>query len=105
MHPGSSSWVSAQKWAQKAVDRPEGEPLTKYIAEFDSESSTDHLSFAMGVALGRFASVDEQVQPTSENLPGILDPTTADLSHTLPAGILLLDGSLEENDHRDGDFR
>ena len=42
-----------------------------------------------------------QGQPTTSNQPGILDPTTADLSHALPAGILFLDGSLEENDHRD----
>jgi hypothetical protein len=51
-------------------------------------------SFASGTATGGSST-------TLSNQPGILDPTTADLSHALPAGILFLDGSLEENDHRD----
>lgn len=100
-HPGPSSWRHAQEWAQQAVDRPEGTPLPEYTEELDPEPPADHLSFALGVALGRFAPVDEQGQPTTGNQPGILDPTTADLSHALSAGILFLDGSLEENDHRD----
>jgi hypothetical protein len=102
IQPGPSPWGHAQEWAQKAVDRPEGAPLPQYIEELDPEPPTDHLSFALGVALGRFAPVDEQGQPTTSNQPGILDPAAADLSHALPAGILFLDGSLEENDHRDG---
>lgn len=99
--PGPSPWRHAQEWAQQAVDRPEGSPLPYYIEVLDLEPPTDHLSFALGVALGRFAPVDDQGQPTTSNQPGILDPTTADLSHALPAGILFLDGSLEENDQRD----
>ena len=99
--PGPSPWRHAQEWAQQAVDRPEGAPLSDYIEELDPEPPTDHLSFALGVALGRFALVDNQGQPTTSNQPGILDPTTADLSNALPAGILFLDGSLEDNDHRD----
>jgi hypothetical protein len=99
--PGPSPWQHAQEWAQQAVDRPEGSPLPEYIEEVDPEPPTDHLSFALGIALGRFAPVDEQGQPTTSNQPGILDPAAADLSHALPAGILFLDGSLEENDHRD----
>jgi hypothetical protein len=102
IQPGPSPWGHAQEWAQKAVDRPEGAPLPQYIEELDPEPPTDHLSFALGVALGRFAPVDDQGQPTTSNQPGILDPAAADLSHALPAGILFLDGSLEENDHRDG---
>ena len=100
-YPGPSSWSHAQQWAQKAVDRTEASLLPEYIEEVDSEPPTDHLSFALGVALGRFAPVDEQGQPITSNQPGILDPNTADFSHALPAGILLLDGSLEESDHRD----
>ena len=96
LRPRASSWRSMQKWAQQAVDRPEGAPLPEYIEELDPEPPTDHLSFALGVALGRFAPVDDQGQPTTSNQPGILDPTTADLSHALHAGILFLDGSLEE---------
>jgi hypothetical protein len=99
--PGPSPWRHVQEWAQQAVDRSEGSPLPEYIEELDPEPPTDHLSFALGVALGRFAPVDDQPQPTTSNQPGILDPTTADLSHALLAGILFLDGSLEENDHRD----
>ena len=99
--PGPSPWRHVQEWAQQAVDRPEGAPLPEYIEELDPELPTDHLSFALGVALGRFAPVDDLGQPTTTNHPGILDPTTADLSHALPAGILFLDGSLEDNDHRD----
>ena len=100
--PGPSPWRYAQEWAQKAVDRPEGALLPEYIEELDPEPPTDHLSFALGVALGRFAPVDEQGQPTTSNPAGILDPSTADLSHALPAGLLFLDGSLEANDLRDG---
>jgi hypothetical protein len=99
--PGPSPWRHAQEWAQQAVDRPEGAPLPEYIEELDPEPPTDHLSFALGVALGRFAPVDDDGQPTTSTQPGILDPTNADLSHALPAGILFLDGSLEGNDHRD----
>jgi hypothetical protein len=99
--PGPTPWRHAQEWAQQAVDRPEGTPLFDYIEELDPEPPTDHLSFALGVALGRFAPVDDQGQPTTLNPPGILDPATADLSHAFPVGILFLDGSLEENDHRD----
>ncbi|MCS5691775.1 BREX-6 system adenine-specific DNA-methyltransferase PglX [Cyanobium sp. FGCU-6] len=99
--PGPSPWRYGQEWAQQAVDRPEVAPLPEYIEVLDPEPPTDHLSFALGVALGRFAPVDDHGQPTTSNQPGILDPATADLSHALPAGILCLDGSLEENDHRD----
>ena len=59
------------------------------------------LPLALGVALGRFAPVDDQGQPTTSNPAGILDPASADLAHALPAGILFLDGSLAESDQRD----
>ncbi|NDF15716.1 hypothetical protein EB061_10405 [bacterium] len=75
--------------------------LPEFIEELDPEPPTDHLSFALGVALARLAPVDDQGQSTSSNQPGILEPASADLSHALPAGILFLDGSLEDNDHRD----
>ena len=101
-NPGSSPWRHAQNWAQAAVDRPEGAPFLEYTEVLDPEPPTDHLSFALGVALGRFAPVDEQGQPTTSNPAGILDPASADLSHALPAGILFLDGSLGESDQRDG---
>lgn len=90
--PGPSSWRLAQSWAQTAVDRPDGQPLPPYEPEYDAEPPTDHVSFALGVALGRFG-------PNGE---GILDPTNDDLPHALPAGILFLDGTLDGSDRRDG---
>ena len=52
--PGPSPWRHAQEWAQAAVDRPEDEPLLPYEAQYAPEPATDHLSFALGAALGRF---------------------------------------------------
>ena len=104
-HPGPSPWRHAQEWAQVAVDRPEGAPLPVYEPQLDPEPPTDHLSFALGVALGRFDANGE----------GILDPTVGQafslsiagarqaesLSH-FPAGILFLDGTLGPNELTDG---
>ncbi len=89
--PGPSPWRHAQAWAQTAVDRPAGAPLPAYVEELDPEPPSDHLSFALGVALGRFGAQGA----------GILDPTTDDLTDALPAGILLLDGTLDASDRRD----
>lgn len=90
--PGPSPWRQTQQWAQVAVDCPEGVPLPLYETKYDPEPSTDHVSFALGVALGRFG-------PNGE---GILDPRKDDLSHTLPAGVLFLDSTLDGEDRRDG---
>ena len=90
-HPGSSPWRHAQEWAQCAVDRPEDAPLPSFEPEFDPEPDTDHVSFALGVALGRFGAGGE----------GILNPEKADLSSALPAAICFLDGSLDREDLRD----
>lgn len=75
--PGPSPWRYAQDWAQRAVDRAEGEPLPPYEAEYDEPAPEADVSFAIGVALGRFGANNE----------GILDtaPDTA-----LPAGILFV---------------
>lgn len=92
--PGPSPWRHAQVWAQLAVDRPEHAPLPTYAPEHDPAPATDHLSYALGVALGRFGGAGE----------GILDPLnkTASLAHALPAGILFLDNTLDSEDLRDG---
>ena len=90
--PGASPWRRAQEWAQLAVDRPEGTPLPDYEPQFDPAPLTDHLSFALGVALGRFGANGE----------GILNAAKDDLSQMLPAGILYLDGTLDANDCHDG---
>ncbi len=92
--PGLSPWCHAQDWAQTAVDRPEGAPLPEYVERLDPEPPTDHLSFALGVALGRFGPVGTPAQ-------GVIDPTPANLSHALPHGILFLDTTLDAEDHRD----
>ena len=89
--PGPSPWRHAQEWAQTAVDRPEGAPLPPYVPVYDPEPPTDHLSFALGVALGRFGPHGE----------GILDPAKDDLAHALPHGLLFLDGTLDAADQRD----
>ena len=93
--PGPSPWLHGQDWAQAAVDRPEGDPLPEYVEQLDPEPPTDHLSFALGVALGRFG-------PPGSDAEGILDPRTADLSRALPHGILFLDTTLDAEDRRDG---
>jgi hypothetical protein len=86
--PGPSPWRHAQEWAQKAVDRDPDEQLPEYLKELDPEPATDHLSFALGVAIGRFGANGE----------GILDPAKDALSHALPGGILFLDTSLPDKD-------
>jgi hypothetical protein len=52
--PGPSPWRYAQDWAQRAVDRPEGEPLPPYEPEQDPPQPEQFVSFGVGVALGRF---------------------------------------------------
>ena len=52
--PGPSAWEYAQSWAQQAVDRPEDAPLPPYQPTYIQEPPTDHVSYALGLALGRF---------------------------------------------------
>jgi hypothetical protein len=89
--PGPSPWRHAQEWAQLAVDQAESEKPSEYVEELDLEPATDHLSFAIGVALGRFC----------HNGQGILKPNSELVEAALPEGILFLDGSLDQNDDRD----
>jgi hypothetical protein len=86
--PGPSPWDHAQEWAQQAVDRAAGTPLPPYTEVLVPEPPTDHVSYALGVALGRFHADGS----------GIIDPATADLSHALPDGLLFLDGAAEVDD-------
>jgi hypothetical protein len=82
--PGSSRWRAAQAWAQRAVDRPDGKPLPSYELACDAEPTTDHLGFALGVALGRFDADGN----------GIL--TTAPFS-ALSLGILFLSDASDDD--------
>ncbi len=93
--PGPSPWRYAQEWAQRAVDRPQRPtpaPLPPYREELDPEPPTDHLSYALGVALGRFGPEGE----------GVLKRERDDSSHALPAGILFLDRSVQGDHSADG---
>jgi hypothetical protein len=90
--PGPSPWRHAQDWAQLAVNREEGVSLPPYVEQLDPPPATDFISFALGVALGRF---DPQGA-------GILDPRSADLGHALPHGLLFLDGTLSADLRDDG---
>jgi hypothetical protein len=83
--PGPSPWRHAQAWAQLAVDRPEGAPLPPYEPVYDPEPPTDHLSFAIGVALGRFGANGEGILTEA--------PATA-----LPHGILFLSDATDTAD-------
>lgn len=89
--PGPSDWSSVQEWAQLAVDRRLGEPLQEYEAKYDPVPSSDHFSFAIGCALGRFNIRNE----------GRSHKESGEFSNSLPAGILFLDGSLEEDEQSD----
>ncbi|HEU0035888.1 MAG TPA: BREX-6 system adenine-specific DNA-methyltransferase PglX [Kofleriaceae bacterium] len=80
--PGPSSWIFAQQWAQAAIDGV-GLPIGDVVLDFAAEAPTDHLSFAIGVALGRFGASGQ----------GIL---TAASASGLPHGILYLS---EASDH------
>lgn len=93
--PGSSNWRFAQSWAQRAVDRPEGEPVSPYEPECDPPEPEQFVSFAFGAALGRFGPHGE----------GILDGTKPDhaklVKNALPHGVLFVsDGSTPDSlDH------
>ena len=52
--PGPSPWRTAQEWAQRAVDRAAGEPLPPYEPGVDPPAPEAALSFAFGLAIGRF---------------------------------------------------
>ncbi|MBK8256775.1 MAG: BREX-6 system adenine-specific DNA-methyltransferase PglX [Polyangiaceae bacterium] len=75
--PGPSAWEYAQSWAQTAVDRPENTPLPPYEPTFEPPTPTSFVSFAIGVALGRFGANGEGILTTP--------PDSA-----LPAGILFV---------------
>ncbi len=53
-HPGPSCWAYAQAWAQQAVDRPPGAPLPPWQPQYDPVPPTHWVSYAVGLALGRF---------------------------------------------------
>ncbi|MDI9636201.1 BREX-6 system adenine-specific DNA-methyltransferase PglX [Geitlerinema splendidum] len=75
--PGVSCWQYAQQWAQQAVDREPGKPLPDWNPVYDQPPAMNWVSYAIGVALGRFGANGE----------GILTHAT---ESALPNGILYL---------------
>lgn len=71
VRPGPSPWAYAQAWAQRAVDRSPGEPLPPYEPTYEPPAPEDFVSFAFGVAMGRF-------EP---------DATSADAVGSAPSGV------------------
>ncbi|MBI5547485.1 MAG: BREX-6 system adenine-specific DNA-methyltransferase PglX [Deltaproteobacteria bacterium] len=59
MSPGASQWSSAQDWAQKAVDRAAGEALPAFFGQSIPPTPSSVVSYAVGVALGRFRGSGE----------------------------------------------
>ncbi len=86
--PGSSAWTYTQLWAQRAVDRAPGEPLPPFEPVREQPVAEAYLSFAIGVALGRFDSGGG----------GALSHAPAD---ALPGGILFVSGAREGDDSLD----
>ena len=66
--PSASSWGYTQDWAQRAADRATGAALPAYEPVWDPDMPTDHLSFAIGVALGRFGADGEGIQNYAPDL-------------------------------------
>ena len=54
--PGPSCWAYAQAWAQQAVDRAPGAPLPDWQPQDDPTPAINWVSYAVGLALGRFLS-------------------------------------------------
>jgi hypothetical protein len=99
-HPGGSPWSQAQKWAQSAVDRPLGAPLDLYTELLELEPATDHVSFALGVVLGRFKPGGGEVGP-HESGSDCSDVAVADVDFHVDVrgpGGLFLDGASEVDD-------
>jgi hypothetical protein len=70
--PGPSPWRYAQKWAQRAADRSPGDPLPVFDAEYDPPTEIGFVSFAVGVAFGRFCGDGLGEAPLSTLPDGVL---------------------------------
>ncbi len=81
--PGPSPWREAQTWGQRAVDREGGGALPRYEPQREPPSPFARASFALGVALGRFARSG-----------GLLRQGDSDMSQALPEGVLFVDTTL-----------
>ena len=86
--PGSTGWSYAQTWAQRAVDRPAGEPLPPWEPEYEDPKATDWISYAIGLALGRFPLQSLTAEP--QNAAGHSTAKPPQPLPSLPNGILYL---------------
>ncbi len=84
VRPGRIAWQYAQSWAQRAVDRVEGEPIPAYEPSHSEPEPVSHLSFAVGVAMGRFGSSGE----------GVLDAAP---EYSVPAGFLYVSTASDQD--------
>ncbi|MBD2365303.1 BREX-6 system adenine-specific DNA-methyltransferase PglX [Anabaena minutissima FACHB-250] len=84
--PAPSAWNYAQTWAQTAVDREPGTPLPPYQPTYEQPPATNYISYALGIALGRF----------DKNGAGIITADKGD-EEILPNGILYL-SAYSDND-------
>ena len=106
--PRASCWNYAQQWAQQAVDRAPGAPLPDWNPVYEEPAAVNWVSYAVGIALGRFGA----------NAEGILSPLSplnkeeteqsevplfkGDLGGSLPNGILYLSAySGNQSDSKD----
>jgi hypothetical protein len=85
--PGPSCWRWAQAWAQRMVDREDGDPWEPFDPEYDAPQPVEFVSFAFGVALGRFGGGGE----------GVLDPELLSGHEALPRGIAFLSGYRDQD--------
>jgi hypothetical protein len=82
--PGPSCWKDTQQWAQQVIDCPNASTLPKYNPQYETELDINHLSYALGIALGRF-------KPDGS---GIANSSKDNLDFSLPSGYLFLHGGL-----------
>lgn len=86
--PGPSPWCYAQDWAQRAVDRAERAPLPPYEPESDHPAPEAHVSFASGVALGRFGANGEGILETAPDSALLASIFFVGPSDTMPDSLL-----------------
>jgi len=67
--PGASCWNYAQQWAQQAVDREPGTPLPDWNPVDDQPPAVNWVSYAIGVAIGRFPLTPQPPLPNGEGEP------------------------------------
>jgi hypothetical protein len=93
--PRRSPWRYAQEWAQHAVDRADGTPVPPVTLTYEEPAPAALLSFAVGVALGRFGANGEGIRdrPPATALPGAILFLSHEAADSLdqPACAALLD--------------